>query len=609
MKEILGVLYKVPSGEPVGIPMRHIAAFGVSRDSGKTTFEEAVTNASGLKAIVFRTKRGELGFENAKPLPLFFDERGLTHWKSLEGLIAATLEEKVQREPGVRGAIINVCKNPTLATSLTEIHERVKSKLKDPKLRGFERDVFTKLDAYLEEVLPQLNKLRGRFTDRLELPEPGLYVEDLIGLSDELQNLFVASLMRKVYEEFSGVIVVVAEVWKFLPQDRGSPVKWIIEKYVREMGVVNSWLYLDAQDLRGVDKKHLRSFDIRLFGRQPDAHEIEEILKALPLPKNQKPAPEKIMMLKLGHFYAKLRDNVELVYVRPVWLPEEVAVRVAKGELLPDSDEVQKYKPSQSQENDEMYKEQFEEEKRKREECEKEFARQLERLTEKARQEASAEALKKVDEIKKEWHVDEYQRTIAELKDGKATLETALKQLEPLKAFGAAFQNFLLEMGVMTPTTSAPVTVQAGPSMSIADVDERINQRLSQGPEPIPLVSVDVDQRIKDLVKNEVVSRIVQKIQALPGPAKKAAWWLHEKKQVNVRSLYNYVFDKAEETGRVPGTFYMNIVNPLVDAWLIVNDGGNIHWCLQEKLQAELKNVLSNSDIEKVPKYLASLLL
>jgi len=350
--QIKGVLYRVPTGEPVAIPRRHLAVFGVTRDSGKTTFVEAAVAASKSKAIVFRTKRGEIGFENARPLPLFFDEKGLTHWKSLEGLISATLEEKVHREPGTRYAIMVMCKEPTQAQSLQEIYERTKAKLQDPKLREFPKEVFTKLKNYLEEVLPQLERLRRRFTDRLELPEPGVYVEDLEGAgvkSDEMQNLFVASLIRKAYQELSDVIIVVAEIWKFLPQDRGSPVKWVIEKYVREMGVVEGWLWLDAQDLRGVDKKHLRSFDVRLFGRQPDPHEIDDILKALPLPKHQKPAPEKIMTLKLGHFYAKLGDRVELVYVRPVWLPESVAIRVAKGELKPDSEEVQRYKPTRVQ--------------------------------------------------------------------------------------------------------------------------------------------------------------------------------------------------------------------------------------------------------------------
>ena len=415
MNFIKGVLYRVPSGEPVDLPLRHLAVFGVTRDSGKTTFIEAGVAATGLKAITFRTKRGEIEFEGARQLPIFFDERGLTHWKAFEGLISATLEEKVQREPGIRGAIIRVCMRPRQAETLEEVHERVKAHM-GGKMGGFERDVFDKLDAYLNEVLPQIKQLRSRFTDKLDLQESGVYVEDLVGISDEVQCLLIASVMKKCYEEASGIIVVFPEAWKFLPQDRGSPVKWVIEKYVREMGAVESYLWMDTQDLRGVDKKHLRSIEVRLFGRQPDPHEIEELLKALPMARLAKPSPEQIMTLKLGHFYAKLRDMVELVYVRPRWLPEDVAIQVAKGVFAPDGPEVEQYKPrspvrstvnsqlliDQSEVNDEVYKEKYEEEKRQREklekwmeaanirintlieemkEVEKEFARQVERVS------------------------------------------------------------------------------------------------------------------------------------------------------------------------------------------------------------------------------------
>jgi hypothetical protein len=58
---------------------------------------------------------------------------------------------------------------------------------------------------------------------------------------------------------------------------------------------------------------------------------------------------------------------------------------------------------------------------------------------EEEKKKAYREALAKVEEIRKQWNVEEYQQTIAQLKDEKATLETALKQLEPLKTFKEAF--------------------------------------------------------------------------------------------------------------------------------------------------------------------------
>jgi len=471
MSEIAGVIYRVPTGEPLTIPKRHLACFGVTRDSGKTTFIEAAVAQSGLKAVTFKTKRGEIGFEEASPLPLFFDERGLTHWKALEGLIAATLEEKVSREPGIRYGIITVCSRPKQAQSLAEVHARVKEKLKDPKLKEFVREVFTKLDAYLDEVLPQIDRLRGRFTDQLKLPGPGVYVEDLEGLSDELQSLFLASLMRKVYEEESGVIVVLPEVWKFLPQDRGSPVKWVIEKYVREMGAVEGWLWIDAQDLRGVDKKHLRSIDVRLFGRQPDPHEIDDVMKALPLPKAKKPKPEEIMTLKLGHFYAKLRDEVELVYVRPIWLPESVAVRVAKGELAPDCEEVQGYKPKKMEE-EELWKEKYEELKKTWDEREAKLTDLLKTAKEKEKADEYLKLLAKdLETVKAENKllreasgkaVEELERARGETEDLRAFVESLRKLLGPQGGAQSSSLSLMAEeLQVKVQATTRTVEVDA----------------------------------------------------------------------------------------------------------------------------------------------------
>ena len=144
--------------------------------------------------------------------------------------------------------------------------------------------------------------------------------------------------------------------------------------------------------------------------------------------------------------------------------------------------------------------------------------------------------------------------------------------------------------------------------LSLAEVDERINQRLTEVG-PTQIVTVDVDQRIKELIKNKTVASFIKKIQELPDPAKKAAWWLHEKKKANIKEVYNFVYDKTEMAGRIPGNFYANVINTLVDAALIINDNGNIRWILQEKLTELLPSPLSQEDLEKIPKYLVSLLL
>jgi hypothetical protein len=49
------------------------------------------------------------------------------------------------------------------------------------------------------------------------------------------------------------------------------------------------------------------------------------------------------MKLPVGFFYTCFRDEVKLVYVQPSWLPEDVAVKVAKGET--SSENLSEYKP------------------------------------------------------------------------------------------------------------------------------------------------------------------------------------------------------------------------------------------------------------------------
>jgi len=303
-----------------------------------------------------------------------------------------------------------------------------------------------------------------------------------------------------------------------------------------------------------------------------------------------------IKTLKVGNFVLVdgLHGTVERVYLQPHGVPDDIAVRIVK-EANPDLAEsyIIEYEKSQLLEVDEdlTYKPLWLEEKDKREKLEQEFEQRLDQERQKIAVQAQETVDKRLQEIA-ETYVPK-----AQFKE----VEDKLEALEKDAAFGRRFKDLLQEI--------IPMSIPTAPSVTMADVDERINQRFL-GAEPSRVVTVDVDQRIKELVKNETVNRIVAKIRALPDPAKKAAWWVHEKKQVNVKALFNYVYDRPlGETGRVPGAFYMNVINPLEESWLIINKGGIIHWSLQEKLADELKDVLSNSDLEKVPKYLASLLL
>jgi len=154
---------------------------------------------------------------------------------------------------------------------------------------------------------------------------------DLEGLSDEMQSLVIASTLDRVNEKERDLIVVVPEAWKFAPEGRGNPVKREAEKLIRQGASIRLFLWFDSQDLAGVDKALLKQVDNWILGRQREINEVLHTLDQVPIPRKQRPKPEEVMQLPIGHFFACFDDEVRKVYVRPSWLSEGDAIKVAMG--------------------------------------------------------------------------------------------------------------------------------------------------------------------------------------------------------------------------------------------------------------------------------------
>jgi hypothetical protein len=331
--------------------------------AGKTTTIEALVHRSGLRAIVFKTKRGEKGFEAAgKNLPMFFQERG--DWQYVASLMEATLREKLKFE---RSWIIKITKDKYRTEHpLKEVYERLTDLLKSGKLRGIDESIYTNLQAYLDIVLPKLAKLPT--TNKINIDQ-GVNVMDLemIAESPEIQALIIRSVMEHILEKESNIIVVVPECWKFLPQGKSTPVKVFFESFIRQGAAIGNFLWLDTQDLGGMDKTELRSVNNWILGRQRESNEVQRTLDQIPLPKNKKPSELDVMNLKVGHFYAACGDEVKLTYVLPAGVPEQLGIRIAKGEVKVDEavkvlDQLRDRNHSKEKGDDDMvWKEKYEE--------------------------------------------------------------------------------------------------------------------------------------------------------------------------------------------------------------------------------------------------------
>ncbi|MEM2367364.1 MAG: hypothetical protein QXQ50_03915 [Candidatus Bathyarchaeia archaeon] len=321
-KVLLG--FEVGTGQPVYMPIHHLAVFGITQLSGKTTALEAIITRSGLRAVAFITKRGESGFTKFRLIPPFYRVR--VDWQFVEGLVNVALGEKVKYEPGMRWAIIRVSRG---AKNLREVKDKAEEMLAEAR-RDFHRQVFEKLVTYLDAVVPELE--RWQFSSSLELAD-GVNVMDLSAMQPETQQIIIASTIEYIFQNMDHVVVVIPEAWETLPEHKMTPVKWIVERFIRKGAAVGNYVFLDSQDIGGISKVPLRQCDNWLLGRMREAHEVERILKQL---LGRKVPYEEIQTLPLGHFYAVFRNEVRKVYVLPAGVPEEVGRDVALGKLTPE---------------------------------------------------------------------------------------------------------------------------------------------------------------------------------------------------------------------------------------------------------------------------------
>lgn len=228
--------YEVPSGEPVSIPLRHIVVTGLTQQSGKTTTCEAIVSRlpEGFKALVFRTKRGDLAFQGARDAPPFYRQE--SGWEYVLSVLEAATKQKLRLE---RSFIINASRG---TSTLRQVYENI-VKSKALARRGFDESVLTVLEAYFEKVLPQIEA--GGFAETLALA-PGPNVMDLEKFSEEVQALVISSCLEELWKHAENTFIIVPEAWAFIPQSRGNPVKWAAQHVIRQGAAVGVHLVLDS---------------------------------------------------------------------------------------------------------------------------------------------------------------------------------------------------------------------------------------------------------------------------------------------------------------------------------------------------------------------------
>jgi len=345
--------YEIGSGKRVTIPVNHTVVLGQTQLSGKTTTLEAMVERSGLRAIGFITKPGEKSFRLQTQIPAFFSESTIEeYWKH----VVAILEYRAGTRLGwrERGVVMKLCQDYKKETSRIGMDKSGKSKREAvkyswraprslrallenigawmPFARGQEEMICIQLREYLKPAIEEIES--ADFSDKLNLA-PGINVMDVTNLSDGLKSLVIRSVIEWVHKRGRKIVVIIPEAWKFIPEGRSTPVKLALEGLIREGAGVENFVWMDSQDLRGVDKMLLRSVIVWLFGVQRQKNEVASTLASIP--DHPKPTATEVMQLGKGQFYVCYGTTLKHTYVQPAGMEDAHAQAIARGDESPDS--------------------------------------------------------------------------------------------------------------------------------------------------------------------------------------------------------------------------------------------------------------------------------
>lgn len=337
--------YETKTGDEIELGLAHTVITGLTQASGKTTSIMGLIKRSGLKAIIIKTKIGEKAISEGAIIPPFYKED--FDWEYASELLESSRKEKLKFE---RSWIIKYSKS---ASNLLEFKKNIDEALMNSKIRELEKSVLISLQAYLEKILPELQY--APLSKTLDIKE-GISIMDLERFKEETQSLIIRSVLNEVLTKEKNTLVVIPEVWRYVPEKHTSPVKKAAEIFIRQGATNNNYLFLDSQDITGTSKAILKQISNWVLGKQTEINEIKRVLDQIPLPKKSKPKPEEVATLKLGHFFVVTSDFTKQAYAQPSWLDNKTAKKVAMGKISVDTVE----QPTQIAPYQVVVKEQFE---------------------------------------------------------------------------------------------------------------------------------------------------------------------------------------------------------------------------------------------------------
>ncbi|MBI4128394.1 MAG: hypothetical protein HY459_05020 [Parcubacteria group bacterium] len=325
--------FEVPSGEPKEIPIFHTVITGQTQYSGKSTTVKSMIEkyvAKGFSVLVFDTKEtaldyGEVGVETPVVVRDTLDSLELL--SLLESIMQTKLTRyySILNEICLGGPHVNVNGK---ANSLQEIVDR--AKYLDEHSRGFVQGAARTIWDLVIRLINQTKDLPT--VTHLQLNE-GINRMSINNLKPESQQIVVATALEDILTMYKrNVIVVLDEAFKFIPEGRGSACAWAVERYITQGAMTGLFLIISSQFLAITNKDPLKACPVKILGTQDHPTEVKHTLDLM---SGVKLSKDSVMRLKIGHFAVATKESPDpvTVYVQPEWLPDDIAVKIARGEI------------------------------------------------------------------------------------------------------------------------------------------------------------------------------------------------------------------------------------------------------------------------------------
>lgn len=331
--------FEKESGEEVSISLTHTFITGITQ-SGKTELVKALAErvkGLGFTVLIVDVKKQPTGardFNNlGYEIPIYLKE-------STDSL---TLKSLLETEGKFRLSyqFPELIRASEKANSFQQVLSNIESLLQKP-IHPVRKDKLEVLRLLMQRLIQEFSQVQ--ISKILELTEGEVNVMDLTPYSEAFKQMVVKSIAEYIRQNVTKIVLVSDECHIHIPQGYSSASKQAVTWLIKEGAGSQQYVFLVDQTVTEIDKRPVKQMDNWILGRQRELNEAQRAYRQLPFKAGI--TVEDIMRLPMGFFYISTYQWVKQAYVQPLWVPQDVALEIAKGTLSSDSSEVQRYKPS-----------------------------------------------------------------------------------------------------------------------------------------------------------------------------------------------------------------------------------------------------------------------